>query len=367
MSDLSALEKQALQEIQGCVDAASLEAVRLKFLGKKGLLTLHLKELGALDERQRTLRGACLNALKESLIKGLQERQTTLKNQALLQKMKGECLDVTLSSVPAPVGRLHPLSAAIEEVTAYFLEKGFQVEEGPHVETDFNNFTALNIPLDHPARQSHDTFYLKGKMGDRMPGVMRTHTSPVQVRALTSQKLPLRMVAVGKVFRADYDATHTPMFHQLEGLVLEEQVHMGHLKRFLKDFLQDFFQVKSVPLRFRPSYFPFVEPGVEVDIRCSWDKGRLNIGEGDAWLEVLGAGMLHPQVLKNCGVNSEVHQGFAFGVGLERLVMLREGVPDLRQFFENDVRWLQHYGADPQTLPSPLYARTPAQRGRREI
>ena len=354
MIDRTTLQHDALSQINACETLEALDAVRVAFLGKKGHITALMKELGTLDPKARAEQGSALNQLRDTIQTALNARQTLLSDRALNAQLAQETIDVTLPTRPQPQGRIHPISQTIEEVTAYFLSRGFAVEEGPHIENDFNNFSALNIPANHPAREEQDTFYLKGLL-DHSPAILRTHTSSVEIRTMCTQKPPIRMISVGRVFRADYDITHTPMFHQIEGLVIDTTVHMGHLKKCLKDFLQTFFQIKDLPLRFRPSFFPFVEPGAEVDIGCSWKDGQLILGTGDDWLEILGCGMTHPNVLKNCGIDPTVYQGFAFGMGIERIAMLKYGIPDLRQFYESDVRWLTHYGFDPMDLPSPLF------------
>ena len=347
------LKESALAQILACDSLDALENVRLAFLGKKGQLSEQMKLLGQMSPEDRSQAGALLNVVKEEVLAAFAQQKTVLENRALAARLATETLDITLPTPPAEKGRIHPLSQTIEEVTAYFLGQGFLVEEGPDVEDDFHNFTALNIPADHPARQEHDTFYIKGHMNDGA-GVLRTHTSPVQIRAMQGGTPPFRMIVTGRVFRSDYDITHTPMFHQCEGLVIDKAVHMGHLKKCLKDFLESFFDVQGLPLRFRPSFFPFTEPSAEVDMGCSRANNQLKIGAGADWLEILGCGMVHPNVLKNVGLDPDVYQGFAFGVGLERLAMLKYGIPDLRQFYESDKRWLAHYGFDSLSIPSLL-------------
>jgi phenylalanyl-tRNA synthetase alpha chain len=254
---------------------------------------------------------------------------------------------------PGAMGRIHPISQTIDEIIAIFGEMGFVVAEGPHIEDDFYNFTALNIPPEHPARQEHDTFYLPERAdGSRL--VLRTHTSPVQVRTMLKQKPPIRIIVPGRTFRCDHDATHSPMFHQVEGLVIDRTTHMGHLKGCLIEFCRAFFDVDDLPVRFRPSYFPFTEPSAEVDIGCSREGGELKIGAGGSWLEILGSGMVHPQVLRNCGIDPDEYQGFAFGMGIERVAMLKYGIPDLRTMYDSDIRWLRHYGFVPLDIPSPV-------------
>jgi phenylalanyl-tRNA synthetase alpha chain len=284
-----------------------------------------------------------VNVLKDELNDLIGARRAQLVGAALDAKLAGERADITLSARPEAEGALHPISRTIDEIVSLFARQGFEVAEGPDVESDFYNFSALNVPPDHPARQMQDTFYLAPE-GQGEPKLLRTHTSPVQVRTMLEQKPPLRILAPGRVFRVDYDQTHAPMFHQVEGLVIDEATHMGHLKGVLMDFLRGFFGVPDLKVRFRPSYFPFTEPSAEVDIGCDRSGGKLKIGEGNDWLEVLGCGMVHPKVLENCKIDPSKYQGFAFGMGVERLAMLKYGIPDLRTFFEGDIRWLKHYG-----------------------
>ena len=289
--------------------------------------------------------------MKVAVNDALASRKENLEAGALDERLVAEAIDVTLPVRPSQDGRIHPISQTIDEMLAIFCEMGFEVAEGPHIETDFNNFTALNIPLEHPARQEHDTFYLPEKEdGSRL--VLRTHTSPVQIRTMINQEPPIRIVVPGRTFRADYDATHSPMFHQIEGLVIDETTHMGHLKGCLIEFCRAFFGVDNLPARFRPSYFPFTEPSAEMDIGCLREGGGLTIGAGADWLEILGCGMVHPNVLAACGIDSTRYQGFAFGLGIERAAMLKYGIPDLRTFYESDLRWLRHYGFSALDIPS---------------
>lgn len=353
MKNYESIQSQALHQIGASESLEALENVRLTFLGKKGLLSEEMKALGQMSPEERSQAGALLNVVKEEILSAFAHQKTVLEQKALAARLATERVDMTLPCVPAEKGRIHPLAQTMEEVTAYFLARGFSVEEGPDVEDDFHNFTALNIPAGHPARQEHDTFYIKGQLKGSA-GVMRTHTSPVQIRAMQQGTPPFRMISMGRVFRSDYDITHTPMFHQCEGLVIDKAIHMGHLKKCLKDFLESFFDVQDLPLRFRPSFFPFTEPSAEVDMGCSRAQNQLKIGAGADWLEILGCGMVHPNVLRNVGLDPDVYQGFAFGVGLERLAMLKYGIPDLRQFYESDKRWLAHYGFDPLSIPSSL-------------
>ncbi len=341
--DLSAIRGALLGEIAGAADLASLERARVAALGKKGRLTELMKGLGQVAAEERKARGAELNALKGEIEAALNSQKAMLEDADLDARLKTERVDITLPARPEAEGRLHPISQTIDEIVAIFGAMGFKVAEGPDIEDDFHNFTALNIPEDHPARQMMDTFYLPERPdGSRL--VLRTHTSPVQIRTMMSQRPPIRIIVPGRTYRCDSDMTHTPMFHQVEGLVIDKTSHMGHLKGCLADFCRAFFEVPDVPVRFRPSFFPFVEPGAEMDIGCSRKGGELKIGAGDDWLEILGCGMVHPKVLRHCNLDPAEYQGFAFGMGIERVAMLKYGIPDLRTFYEADLRWLRHYG-----------------------
>ncbi len=348
MSD--ALKNELLQLVTDAPDLAALEEVRVAALGKKGRITGLMKELGGLSPDERRERGAALNALKDEIAAAIDARKADLASAHLKAKLEAERIDVTLPVRPEVEGRIHPISQTIDEIVAIFAEMGFAVADGPDVEDDFHNFTALNFPPGHPARDMHDTFYLPDAGDKKM--LLRTHTSPVQVRTMLSKKPPIRVIIPGRTFRSDYDMTHTPMFHQVEGLVIDEATHMGHLKGCLVDFCRAFFDVDDLPLRFRPSFFPFTEPSAEVDIGCSRKGGELKLGNFGDWLEILGCGMVHPNVLEACGVDSTRYQGFAFGMGIERIAMLKYGIPDLRTFFEADLRWLKHYGFVPLDVPS---------------
>ena len=369
MSNLETLKSELLAAVSGAADMAALEAARVSALGKKGRLTELMKGLGALDAEARKAQGQALNQLRAAIEGALLAKKEALEAAALDVKLAAERIDVTLPPRPLAQGRIHPLSQCMEEVAAIFGEMGFTVVEGPDIESDWHNFTALNIPPEHPARQMHDTFYLArpganaggphlhegalvGEGPDRALRLLRTHTSPVQVRTMLSQKPPIRILVPGRCFRKDSDMTHTPMFHQFEGLVIDEATHMGHLKGCLIDFCRAYFEVDDVPVRFRPSHFPFTEPSAEVDIGCSRKGGELKIGAGDDWLEILGSGMVHPNVIEMCGLDSKKYQGFAFGMGAERISMLKYGIPDLRTFFDADIRWLKHYGFVPLDVPS---------------
>ncbi|MEA1675419.1 phenylalanine--tRNA ligase subunit alpha [Nitrospirillum sp. BR 11163] len=351
MNILDSLKADLLAAAAAAPDLAALEEVRVDALGKKGRITGLMKDMGSLTPDERRERGQALNAVKEEISAALDARRQVLKAEALAQRLEAERIDVSLPARPEVEGRVHPISQTVEEMIAIFADMGFTVAEGPDIETDFNNFTALNIPPEHPARQMHDTFYLPNGP-DGGTRVLRTHTSPVQIRTMLAGEPPIRIIAPGRTYRSDYDQTHTPMFHQIEGLVIGENIHMGHLKGTLLEFCRAFFQVDDLPLRFRPSFFPFTEPSAEVDIGCSRKGGELKLGNYGDWLEILGCGMVHPKVLENCGIDSTRWQGFAFGMGIERVAMLKYGIPDLRTFFEADLRWLKHYGFAPLDVPS---------------
>jgi phenylalanyl-tRNA synthetase alpha chain len=357
MNDLTDLLTTARAAISGAKDPASLDAVRIEFLGKKGKLTELMKGLGALAPEQRKEQGARLNQLKTDITAEIERQAEALQAQELDKRLVSERVDITLPARPIAEGRIHPISQTIDEIVAIFGDMGFVVAEGPDIEEDFYNFTALNIPPEHPARQSHDTFYLNATAtspgaSEPSPMVLRTHTSPVQIRTMMAQKPPIRIIVPGRTYRCDHDATHSPNFHQVEGLVIDTTTHMGHLKGCLIDFARAFFDVPDLPLRFRPSHFPFTEPSAEVDIGCSRQGGELKIGNYGDWLEVLGCGMVHPKVIANCGLDPAAYQGFAFGMGIERMAMLKYGIPDLRTFYEADLRWLRHYGFVPVDVPS---------------
>ncbi|KAA1055740.1 phenylalanine--tRNA ligase subunit alpha [Azospirillum argentinense] len=347
---LDALKDELLSQVNAAGDLAALEEVRVTALGKKGRITGFMKELGGLSPDERRERGQQLNALKDEIAAAIDGRKADLARAHLEARLQAERIDVTLPVRPQTEGRIHPISQTIDEMVAIFAEMGFSVAEGPDVEDDFHNFTALNFPPGHPARDMHDTFYLPDAGEKKM--LLRTHTSPVQVRTMLNKKPPIRIIAPGRTYRSDYDMTHTPMFHQIEGLVIDEATHMGHLKGCLIEFCRAFFDVDDLPLRFRPSFFPFTEPSAEVDIGCSRKGGELKLGNYGDWLEILGCGMVHPNVLEACGIDSTRYQGFAFGMGIERVAMLKYGIPDLRTFFEADLRWLKHYGFVPLDVPS---------------
>ncbi|WP_176846836.1 phenylalanine--tRNA ligase subunit alpha [Roseicitreum antarcticum] len=342
---MSALRAKYLEQIGAAHAPDTLEAVRLAALGKKGEISLMMRELGKMPAEERQSAGPALNALKNEVDAALRARKSGLEDAALDARLRSEWLDVTLPGRPRPMGTIHPVSQVMEELTAIFADMGFAVAEGPQVESDWYNFDALNIAPEHPARQEHDTFFLHRAPGDdRPPHVLRTHTSPVQIRAMQAQGAPIRVIAPGRVYRMDMDQTHAPMFHQVEGLAIDRDISMAQLKWTLEEFCRAFFEVDQVELRFRASHFPFTEPSAEVDIRCSWKDGQLKIGEGDSWMEILGSGMVHPNVLRAGGIDPDAWQGFAFGMGIDRIAMLKYGIPDLRAFFESDLRWLRNYG-----------------------
>ena len=348
---LEELKANTLEAIEAAADEAALEAIRVGMLGKKGELTSMMKTLGSLDPEARKTIGAALNKVKDALAASIETRGAILKKAALDEKLRKEKLDVTLDARPMHEGRIHPITQTTDEIVTIFASMGFKVASGPEIEEDWHNFTALNMPPDHPARQMQDTFYMPN-VGDT-PMVLRTHTSPVQIRTMLNEKPPIRIIAPGRTYRCDYDMTHTPMFHQFEGLVIDKKTNMSHLKGCLLDFMRVFFGIEDLPLRFRPSYFPFTEPSAEVDIGCSRKGGELKLGNYGDWLEVAGCGMVNAKVLENCGIDPNEYQGFAFGTGIERLAMLKYGIPDLRSFFEADMRWLKHYGFVPLDIPNP--------------
>src|SRR5258706_14189674 len=353
MTDLRALETELLTAVANASDEPALETVRVAALGRNGSISALLKTLGTMSPEARKEQGALINGLKDRVTAAIAARKEALKRSALDQRLNTETLDVTLP-VPEPpteVGRIHPITQVVDELTAIFADMGFAIAEGPDIETDDYNFTKLNFPEDHPAREMQDTFFFKPKP-DGSQLLLRTHTSPVQIRTMLAQKPPIRVIIPGRTYRSDSDQTHTPMFHQVEGLVIDRGAHMGHLIWILQEFCKAFFEVDQVKMRFRPSFFPFTEPSLEVDIQCRRDKGEIRFGEGDDWLEMLGCGMVHPNVLRNCGLDPDAVQGFAWGLGIDRIAMLKYGMPDLRAFFEADVRWLSHYGFRPLDFPT---------------
>ncbi|MFC0279135.1 phenylalanine--tRNA ligase subunit alpha [Falsigemmobacter intermedius] len=352
MIPLDTLRARYLEGIRAAADEAALEELRLAALGKKGEVALLMRELGKMSPEERQTIGKSLNELKDEIDALLRARKAAFADAALDERLKAEWLDVTLPGRPRRMGTIHPVSQVMEECSAIFADMGFRVAEGPQIETDWYNFDALNIAPEHPARQEHDTFFMHRAEGDaRPPHVLRTHTSPVQIRAMLDQGAPIRVIAPGRVYRMDMDQTHTPMFHQIEGMAIDRDISMANLKWVLEEFFSAYFGTK-VKTRFRASHFPFTEPSAEVDIQCSWVGGQLKVGEGDGWLEVLGSGMMHPKVLQAGGIDPNEWQGFAFGMGIDRMAMLKYGIPDLRAFFESDLRWLRHYGFGALDAPS---------------
>ena len=339
------LKSKYLSLIADAADEAAIEDLRVQAVGKKGEISLQMRGLGKMTPEERQVAGPALNALKDEINSALTAKKMALADAALDARLKDEWLDVTLPSRARGQGTIHPISQVTEEVTAIFADMGFAVAEGSQIESDWYNFDALNIPGHHPARAEMDTFYMHRKEGDnRPPHVLRTHTSPVQIRSMEATGAPTRIICPGRVYRADYDQTHTPMFHQVEGLAIDKDISMANLKWVLEEFVKSYFEVDNVDIRFRASHFPFTEPSAEVDIRCSWEGGTLKVGEGDDWLEILGSGMVHPKVLQAGGIDPADWQGFAFGMGIDRIAMLKYGIPDLRAFFDSDLRWLRHYG-----------------------
>lgn len=348
--DLAALRADYLSRIAQADDAA-LEAVRIEALGKQGKISALMKQLGAMNPAERQDMGPKLNGLRDSLQEAIAARRGDLAEAALAAQLEAERQDASLPAVPRRIGSIHPIMRVMEELSEIFADMGFALAEGPDIESDFHNFTALNFPPKHPAREMHDTFFLRpDAAGERK--VLRTHTSPVQVRTMLQQKPPIRIIAMGRTFRCDSDQTHTPMFHQIEGLVIDEVSNMADLKGTLMALMRAYFEVDDVDVRFRPHHFPFTEPSAEMDVRCDRSGGRIVIGQGQDWLEILGCGMVHPNVLRNCGIDPDVHQGYAFGIGVDRLAMLKYGMPDLRDMFAADTRWLKHYGFSPFLVPN---------------
>ena len=350
MKDFRELETEIKKASDKFTNIESINEFRIKFLGKKGIISLEMKELASLSGDERKQNAEKLNKIKDSVLEIIASKTEELNSEELEKKLNSETLDITLSTSKS-YGTIHPISQVIEEVITIFGDLDFVVAEGPEVETDYNNFTALNTSEHHPARQMHDTFYVETET-DGMPNVLRTHTSPVQIRSMLKQKPPIRLIAPGKTFRCDNDQTHSPMFHQVEGLVIDQESNMSHLKGCLEIFLKTFFETDKLNMRFRPSHFPFTEPSAEVDIGYTKKGNQLIIGEGEDWLEILGCGMVHPNVLENVNINSNEYQGYAFGMGIERLAMLKYGISDLRTFFDSDLRWNKHYGFSPLNIPS---------------
>ena len=352
MTELATLENDLLSQIENADDEATLESIRVSALGKKGAISEKMKTLGKMSPEERKEMGPALNGLKARVGEAIEQRKTVLEEAALEARLASEKVDVTLPVKVSGGGKIHPVSQVTEEIIAIFSAMGFDVAEGPDIEDDFHNFTALNFPPDHPAREMHDTFFLEPGEEGAERKVLRTHTSPVQIRTMVNQKPPIRIIIPGRTFRCDSDQTHTPMFHQVEGLVIDRESHMGHLKGTLEAFVKTFFEVDSVETRFRPHFFPFTEPSAEMDVKYERVGNEVRIGQGEKWMEILGCGMVHPNVLKNCGLDPDEYQGFAWGMGVDRLAMLKYGIPDLRDFFAADFRWLRHYGFDVHDQPN---------------
>jgi phenylalanyl-tRNA synthetase alpha chain len=353
MTDIATLQTDLMGAIDSADTLDSLEAVRIAALGKQGSVSALLKTMGSMSPEERQTQGPIINGLRESITSALAGKKADLETADLNRRLASERVDMTLPAPEIPRGTIHPVSQVMDELAEIFADMGFAVAEGPEIEDDWHNFTALNIPETHPARAMHDTFYFPDEMAsDGQKMVLRTHTSPVQIRTMTAQEPPIRIIAPGRVYRSDSDATHTPMFHQIEGLVIDKGIHLGHLKWTLETFLKAYFEREDVVLRLRPSYFPFTEPSVEVDVGYSVANGKRVIGGAEGWMEVLGSGMVHRKVIEACGLDPDVWQGFAFGTGVDRLAMLKYGMDDLRAFFDGDNRWLQHYGFDALDVPT---------------
>jgi phenylalanyl-tRNA synthetase alpha chain len=352
MTDIAVLQSDILAQIAGAADEAALEAVRVAALGKKGSISELMKTLGSMSPEERKTQGPALNGLRDAVTDAIAARKAQLGDAALEARLASEKIDVTLPARAEAKGSVHPISQVLEEITAIFADLGFMVAEGPDVEFDDYNFTKLNIPPDHPARQMQDTFYVSAQ-ADGSSHVLRTHTSPVQVRTMLNNKPPIRIISPGRTYRVDSDATHSPMFHQVEALVVDEGIHLGHLKWTVEEFCKAFFEIDKIELRARPSFFPFTEPSLEWDMRCDRSvPGQIKFGQGNDWLELGGSGMVHPKVLANCGIDPARYQGFAFGFGLDRMAMLKYAIPDIRSFFESDLRWLKHYGFAALDIPT---------------
>jgi len=352
MTDISKLQAEILAQVSAAGDEAALESVRVAALGKKGSISELMKTLGGMSPEERKAQGPLLNGLRDAVTEAITARKAALGDVALEARLKSEKIDISLPPRPEAQGSVHPISQVLEEITAIFADMGFAVAEGPDVELDEYNFTKLNIPPDHPARQMQDTFYV-AKQADGSSHVLRTHTSPVQVRTMLNQKPPIRIISPGRTYRKDSDATHSPMFHQVEALVVDQGIHLGHLKWTVEEFCKAFFEIEKIELRARPSFFPFTEPSLEWDMRCDRSvPGQIKFGQGNDWLELGGSGMVHPKVLSNCGIDPYRYQGFAFGFGLDRMAMLKYAIPDIRSFFESDLRWLKAYGFAALDIPT---------------
>ena len=348
MSDLKKIKEDFLIKLKSKINLSELNQIKLDLFGKEGLITSYFKKIGSIENSERKKFATNLNLIKDELNNAINQKTKEIELNQINSKLEKEKIDVTLPERSFLRGKIHPVSQTIDEISSIFSEIGFNVEEGPDVENEYNNFTALNTPDNHPARDMHDTFYLD----DNKKKLLRTHTSPVQIRTMINGKAPFKIIAPGRTYRSDSDQTHSPMFHQVEGLHIDKNINMGHLKGCLNYFIKEFFEVDKIKMRFRPSHFPFTEPSAEVDIGYEIKDGKILIGEGDKWLEILGCGMVHPNVLKNVKVDTKKYQGYAFGIGIDRLAMLKYGINDLRSFFECDYRWINHFGFDPIDVPT---------------
>jgi len=348
MSDLKKIRDEFISKLEGKIDLSEINQIKSDLFGKNGLISSQFKKIGTIDESERKQFASDLNIIKDELQNLINSKINEIENAEINQKLEKEKIDITLPERPYVKGKIHPVSQTIDEISSIFSEIGFSVEEGPDVENEYNNFTALNTPDNHPARDMHDTFYLD----EKKEKLLRTHTSPVQIRTMLKDKPPFKIIAPGRTYRSDSDQTHSPMFHQVEGLHIDKNINMGHLKGCLNYFIKEFFEVDKIKMRFRPSHFPFTEPSAEVDIGYKIKDGKIIIGEGDQWLEILGCGMVHPNVLRNVKVDPSKFQGYAFGIGIDRLAMLKYGINDLRSFFDCDYRWLNHFGFDPLDVPT---------------
>tara|TARA_B100000965_G_scaffold403241_1_gene430912 strand:- start:436 stop:1503 length:1068 start_codon:yes stop_codon:yes gene_type:complete len=348
MANLKKIKDEFFAKLKEKLSLSEINQIKSDLFGKSGLISAEFKKIGTIAESERKKFASDLNTIKNELQDLINSKINEIENTEINEKLEKEKIDVTLPERSFVRGKIHPVSQTIDEISSIFSEIGFSVEEGPDVENEYNNFTALNTPDNHPARDMHDTFYLDKKKEK----LLRTHTSPVQIRTMMKDKPPFKIIAPGRTYRSDSDQTHAPMFHQVEGLHIDKDINMGHLKGCLNYFIKEFFEVDKIKMRFRPSHFPFTEPSAEVDIGYEIKDGKIIIGEGDKWLEILGCGMVHPNVLRNVKVNPEKYQGYAFGMGIDRLSMLKYGINDLRSFFECDYRWLNHFGFDPLDVPT---------------
>lgn len=351
MEDLISIKETAILEIESASSLEELDAYRVKYLGKKGIITAQMKMIASIEPEKKKEFASNLNIIKNDLNNAINAKTTVLKQKEINDLIESEKIDITLPFSEQEKGKIHPITQTVDELIEIFGSLGFELKEGPDIEDDWHNFQALNIPDAHPAREMQDTFYLpQNEDGENV--VLRTHTSPVQIRTMETQKPPIRIIAPGRTYRCDSDLTHTPMFHQIEGLVIDTDVNLSNLKYIINQFLKKFFELDDVPLKFRPSYFPFTEPSIEIDILCERKNNELKIGTGTDWLEIMGCGMVHPNVLKSAGIDPEKYQGFAFGIGIERLAMLKYGISDLRTFFDGDINWIENYGFDAIDIPS---------------